>query len=70
MVEIALVLVIVALVVSRYFADEGARKERDRLVRLAFSDSKPERIAALLPDKPSSSVSKANTDRPGKPEGI
>ena len=64
MLDLALVVLIAILLVVRYLENESARKERDRLVRLAFAESKPERIAALLP-----SPSERNAARPAKSEG-
>lgn len=48
---------------------QATATERDRLVRMAFADSKSERIAATLPERPSKK-SPPLEQRPVKPIGV
>ena len=67
MLEVALVILIFGLLVLRYLENEGARKERDRLVRIAFAESHAERTAAVLPDRKSKPAEKRSTSEPQQP---
>lgn len=49
-----------------------AAAERDRLVRLATAESRPERLAALLPSPPQDreKSDRPRSPEPAKPEGL
>lgn len=44
--------------------------ERDRLTRLAFAESKAERITALLPERPAATERRTRPEEPPKPNGL
>lgn len=67
MVEVALVILLGLVLVLRYLENESARKERDRLVRIAFAESHAERIAAVLPDRKPKAAAKRSSAEPAQP---
>ncbi len=64
----ALIVVIVIQGVLRSREVEAQMKERDRLSRLAFAETKAERITALLPERPL--AERPARTEPPKPIGL